>query len=95
MVLPFRVFAAFVIAAPLLWSGSAEAQSWRQEDPSAIVLPSQPDGSGARSGGNRGGIFRIFRLIRSAKPGASLCLKSRWRRLSIYRRPRTLMPSRW
>jgi hypothetical protein len=62
MVLPFRVFAAFVIAAPLLWSGSAEAQSWRQEDPSAIVLPSQPDGSGARSGGNRGGIFRIFRF---------------------------------
>lgn len=62
MVLPFRVLAAFVIAAPLLWAGSAEAQSWRQEDPSAIVLPSQPDGSGARSGGNRGGIFRIFRF---------------------------------
>lgn len=62
MVLPFRVLAAFVIAAPLLWAGSAEAQSWRQEDPSAIVLPSQPDGSGARSGGIRGGIFRIFRF---------------------------------
>ncbi len=62
MLLPFRVLAALVLAAPLLWSGSAEAQSWRQEDPSAIVLPSQPDGSGARSGGNRGGLFRIFRF---------------------------------
>lgn len=62
MVLPFRLLAACVLAAPLFWAGSAEAQSWRQEDPSAIVLPSQPDGSGARSGGNRGGIFRIFRF---------------------------------
>ena len=41
----------------------AEAQSWRQSDPSAIVLPSQPDGSGARrSGGGGGGLFRIFRF---------------------------------
>lgn len=36
----------------------AQAQTWRQQDPSAIVLPAQPDGSSNRSGG----LFRIFRF---------------------------------
>ncbi|WP_375572676.1 DUF459 domain-containing protein [Ahrensia marina] len=56
------VAAVLAIGAPLMAADSAKAQTWRQDDPSAIVLPSQPDGSGARSGGNRGGLFRIFRF---------------------------------
>lgn len=62
---PLKVLAAaFVLAigAPLMTVDIAEAQTWRQDDPSAIVLPSQPDGSSAGSGGNRGGLFRIFRF---------------------------------
>lgn len=44
--------------ASLHLSGMAQAQSWRQEDPSAIVLPGQPGNQG--SGG--GGLFRLFRF---------------------------------
>lgn len=56
------VASVLTVGAPLMAADSALAQTWRQDDPSAIVLPSQPDGSGARSGGNRGGLFRIFRF---------------------------------
>ncbi|MFK7791409.1 MAG: DUF459 domain-containing protein [Devosiaceae bacterium] len=65
MVFPFSLVLAlmFALLAPLALPSSAQAQSWRQEDPSAIVLPGQPGNATRRdSGGSSGGIFRIFRF---------------------------------
>lgn len=57
---------ALVVGFPLAVPDLATAQSWRQEDPSAIVLPGQPGNTtrrdSERSGGNSGGLFRIFRF---------------------------------
>lgn len=50
---------AFALAIALVWSGPGQAQSWTQDDPSAIVLPGQP---GNATGGGGGGLFRLFRF---------------------------------
>ncbi|MBV6657180.1 MAG: DUF459 domain-containing protein [Devosiaceae bacterium] len=56
---------------------SADAQSWRNEDPSAIVLPGTPGNMTRRdrerqrtgSGGTPGGLFRIFRFEPQRRAG--------------------------
>lgn len=53
---------AFMLGVPLVTPDVAEAQSWRQQDPSAIVLPSQSNTSSRRDSGSGGGLFRIFQF---------------------------------
>lgn len=50
----------FVLALPLSAPDVAQAQSWRQQDASAIVLPGQSNNSSRDGGG--GGLFRIFQF---------------------------------
>jgi hypothetical protein len=50
----------FTLAFPLAIPDQAQAQSWRQQDPSAIVLPGQSSNSSRRDSG--GGLFRIFQF---------------------------------
>lgn len=50
----------FVLALPLAAPDVAQAQSWRQQDASAIVLPGQSNNSSRDGGG--GGLFRIFQF---------------------------------
>ena len=60
---PFKAVLALCVAfcfVPTSFVGEAPAQSWRDSDPSAIVLPSQPDAGSRRS--RSGGLFRIFRF---------------------------------
>lgn len=61
-----------IVGAPVGFTGSADAQSWRQEDPSAIVLPGQGSNQTRRDGGNS--IFRIFRFEpdRQSRPSPSV-----------------------
>lgn len=46
---------------PFVAADVAQAQSWRQQDPSAIVLPGQSNPS-RRDSGSGGGLFRIFQF---------------------------------
>ena len=72
MPLNLRLAAAILLAAAMLWSGvpafgpgTSEAQNWRQDDPSAIVLPGTPGNQVRGQPGNSGGgtgLFRIFRF---------------------------------
>lgn len=50
----------FVLTLPLAVPDVAQAQSWRQQDASAIVLPGQSNNSSRDSSG--GGLFRIFQF---------------------------------
>lgn len=50
------------LALPLAAPDVAQAQSWRQQDPSAIVLPGQSSNSSRRDSGGGGGLFRIFQF---------------------------------
>lgn len=58
--LAFVICLSMVAILPPLLPVPAEAQSWRQSDPSAIVLPGQP--GNRQSSGERGGLFRLFRF---------------------------------
>lgn len=51
-----------IVGIPLAVPDVADAQSWRQQDPSAIVLPSQSNPGARRDSGSGGGLFRIFQF---------------------------------
>lgn len=61
LVAAFAIGLATALVSPLVVPNEAAAQSWRQQDPSAIVLPTQPTTSTRRDGGGNA-LTRIFRF---------------------------------
>lgn len=51
-----------VLGMPVVAPDVAQAQSWRQQDPSAIVLPGQSNPGARRDSGSGGGLFRLFQF---------------------------------